>query len=128
MPIKLIRISLIIGCISIIAPCKSMEVQQLSSQEELTEFDRETMSMAEDGHKSEGYWASCQNPEQDMYKGKYPFPKANKDPWPGKNAFLAKLAAIEKTVEEFDNGKEYFAFMSGKQGPPTCLLANNFLE
>ena len=60
-------------------------------------FDREKMSAnpQSQGKKVEGYWASSRDKKEDMYKGKFPWPKANKTAWPGEAAFLAKLYALQ---------------------------------
>ncbi len=64
------------------------------SGEDKIQFDREKIVDAE------GYWADSENPSEDSYKGRYPFPKPNEKPWPTENKFLERLSRIEKTASQ----------------------------
>jgi len=50
----------------------------------------------------EGYWATHPDPIQDEYKGKYPFPIANAEPWLGQKEFITKLKKIEDYCKSRD--------------------------
>ncbi len=63
------------------------------------DFDRDEVIDAE------GYWALSVDPKKDIYKGKYPFPKANAKPWAGKEEFLKKLEKIEAFASRDENAK-----------------------
>ncbi len=66
-----------------------------------------TFIMASDGnnniafeHKyiidAEGYWGTDVQIDLDVYKGKYPYPLANLEPWPTEKEFLHRLVLIER--------------------------------
>lgn len=71
-------------------------------------FDRERMVHEGDGAAVEGYWALYSNPgyiggpikkgSKDFYEGKYPEVKANPEPMPNQDEFLARLSNIEKSA------------------------------
>lgn len=83
--------------------------------EDAISFDRESMSIDE-GDKTfvEGYWASSADPQKDNYKGKYPWPKSHKKPWPGKKDFMKKLNNIERHAKTLnlvvDDNRCYFLY------------------
>lgn len=74
----------------------------------LIEFDRDEMSRTdhEEPARVEGYWASPGSQfdiSKDRYQGRYPFPKANAEPWPTQKVFLQRLARIERKVSQIAN-------------------------
>jgi hypothetical protein len=65
-----------------------------------TAVDREQMSRdAETGRRSEGFWASSQNPDEDQYKGAYPWPVPHSHPFKGETVFLDKLRAMQTLAD-----------------------------
>lgn len=102
-------------------------------QENKIEFDRENFSIEKASWYNnytqefcEGFWASHVDPVQDLYQGVFPFPKAYKEPWIGKEEFLKKLYQIESLADKPNSViiAEHFKGMAPSRLKPDCFVGN----
>jgi len=77
--------------------------------------------------KVEGYWASHPDPSKDRYHGRYPWPEANSQPWPGQVEFSDILAKIEKILEKSPEGIiQYKGLSMSRFEPNRCVGSREF--
>ncbi len=123
----IVSFSLLSFAFCVTAETQSQQMYSANGQK-LAEFDQQTMSKLVKGisgyHEDvlvEGYWATSPLVEQDTYDGKYPFPIAYKEPWPGKQEFLEKLTLIE------DSNKVQLVCMRGSSPSrlESCFVGNS---
>lgn len=94
--------------------------------EDKIEFDRDNFVYVKHEGFCEGHWASDINPEEDSYRGIFPFPKAYKEPWIGKDEFLKKLYQIEASAGKSDSVIQviHCKGMSPSRLKPNCSVSN----